>query len=723
MTTQGQKLFDLLPALYRIRDAQLANSQGLAQGPLESLLNLVDEQFAVVAEDLNQLYDDQFIETCASWVIPYIGDLIGYKPVHGVATAIASPRAEVAHTISFRRRKGTILALEQLARDVTGWGAHAVEMFKVLAATQYMKAIRPGSHSAPDLRRWQVHQYINSGFDEMAHNVDVRLITSQRGRYNIQNIGVFLWSLNAYSLTNVPLTAVPLAAVAGSTQFFRFSPLGADMPLFNNPVSQGSQISTAALPVNVPSPLTRRVLCQDLQSKTAPVYYGQGNSLSLSLGGQAIDAYQIQVCKLSGADGKWINVPQPDGIHVAAIDPELGRVALAVPLTSGTPEASFYYGFNADMGGGEYASRADGFLVQAESSVLSFSHASPAGTTLQSVLDSAVSLLAANPGTTNVAVEITDSWSYTISATASSSLQIYVPAYATVELRAAEGCRPTLLLNGEFTVTGGTRSTLILNGLVIAYAPPSAGAPIPAALIHAPSTAANQLGTLELKHCTLVPGLALNPQGGGSQFAGHPTLVAELPDTRIFIQDSIVGALQVQRQCTASLSNTIVDACSSTAVAYSAPDGSSSGGSLTLQGSTVIGKVRATLFALISNSIFWASLAANDSWKVPVCADRKQQGCVRFSYLPAGAVVPRQFECVPQGEGILRPMFYSLRYGEPGYGKLLPDTDDAIRRGADDGGEMGAFHFVLAPQREADLQVRLQEYLPVGLEFGIFYQN
>ena len=34
-----------------------------------------------------------------------------------------------------------------------------------------------------------------------------------------------------------------------------------------------------------------------------------------------------------------------------------------------------------------------------------------------------------------------------------------------------------------------------------------------------------------------------------------------------------------------------------------------------------------------------------------------------------------------------------------------------------------AFHFVLAPQRETDLRVRLQEYIPVGMEFGIFYET
>jgi hypothetical protein len=36
---------------------------------------------------------------------------------------------------------------------------------------------------------------------------------------------------------------------------------------------------------------------------------------------------------------------------------------------------------------------------------------------------------------------------------------------------------------------------------------------------------------------------------------------------------------------------------------------------------------------------------------------------------------------------------------------------------------MGAFHFLHQPQREADLRVRLQEYLRFGLEAGIFYST
>jgi hypothetical protein len=54
---------------------------------------------------------------------------------------------------------------------------------------------------------------------------------------------------------------------------------------------------------------------------------------------------------------------------------------------------------------------------------------------------------------------------------------------------------------------------------------------------------------------------------------------------------------------------------------------------------------------------------------------------------------------------------------------LLATTSDRIRRGADDAGEMGVFHYLLAPLRETDLRIRMQEYLPVGMEFGLIHQN
>jgi hypothetical protein len=69
----------------------------------------------------------------------------------------------------------------------------------------------------------------------------------------------------------------------------------------------------------------------------------------------------------------------------------------------------------------------------------------------------------------------------------------------------------------------------------------------------------------------------------------------------------------------------------------------------------------------------------------------------------------------------VRPQFISLRYGDPGYGQLSLRTASELRRGADDEGEIGALHHLFAPQREMNLRIRLEEYLRVGLEAGIFY--
>ncbi len=748
MSATGSRLFDLLPALYRLKDAGLAQAHNLltlteqaqlqalqalpppltpvqqqeldallakaAQGPLQSLLMLIDEQLSIMAADLDQLYDDQFIETCAPWVIPYIGDLIGYQSVKGIAPAVASPRAEIAHTISFRRRKGTVLVLEQLARDVTGWGAHAVEMFKVLADTQYMNHIRRFNDYAPDLRRWQAGEYMNTGFDRTAHKVDVRRIAVERGRYNIQNIGIFLWSLNAYSLTNAHATPV-----SGQPQCFRFSSLGRDIPLFHHPISQGADITDPAEPQNVPDRLRRHELCQDIENTLVgkpAVYYGIGNSLALFVDGAF--ASNIQVCDLEGPDGGWTNLPGPGGLP--AVDPQLGRIALPPPAVGTTHQvqATFYYGFNADMGGGEYP-RSDSFTAAPEEPVVRVPGDYP-------TLHDAIAAL----GGDGVA-EITDSGTYSEPA----GLTIAVKANGHVEVRAADGCRPTLIIGDEISATGGAESSLDLNGIVIAYAPPASGAVLPVALLHVPNGTTNQLSHLGLTHCTLVPGWALLPNGDPDPtYFGLPTLQAESSGVQIVVQKSILGGMWVNIEATAKLSDSIVDASDMSAVAYVATvdpvtNRPQPGGALTLIGCTVVGKVNASLLTLVSDSVIWAALSAADAaptpplWAAPLWAIRKQEGCVRFSFLPVGAIVPRHFKCVEQAIGVPQPLFYSLRYGDPGYMKLLSVTDDAIRRGADDGGEMGAFHFVLAPIRETDLRVRMQEFLPVGLEFGVFYEN
>jgi hypothetical protein len=871
-------LFNLLPAVYRIRDAQIAQSLPLLTpaehatlaslqaltppltsdqkalltqlkakascGPLQSLLMVIQEQLAILAEDLDQLYDDQFIETCAPWVIPYIGDLIGYQSVKGIAPAIDNPRSEVAETISLRRRKGTVLVMEQLARDATGWGAHAVEFFRVLGDTQYMNHIRLWNHYAPDLRRWEPGLYIDTGFDRTSHRVDVRRIESRRGRYNIQNIGIFLWSLGAYSITQAQATPAP---PTGGNACFRFSSLGMDLPLFHRAISQGEEITISAQPFNVADRLRRRVLCADLQKGVGATYYGPGNSLAISVNGNVLNPYQIQVADLAGADGAWTNMPATN-TYQAIVDPELGRLVVA-PSVTGAPSAvtvSYYYGFNADMGGGEY-SRAESFIVENEAFVFPFPDTAsiPRYTDLQGAVNYAITQLAQNG---QAAVEIRTSQAYPNPA-GPLALNVNLAAGTTLELRAADGARPTLLLSGEISIVGADSSAFYLNGLLIAAdAGMTPGSPTPAALVHVPAKmpdgTLNLLETLNILHCTLVPGWKV-ASDGTPQEPTSPTLIVEPGAASVVVEDSILGAVQTTLLVNFSATDSIIDSCDRTNVAYSALDNFSPGGPLSLQGCTVVGKVHATMLSLVSDSIFWSeptnppcdlvflsttpfssvyyttppsadgdtlvvgkpnpldptiqlllstiplpnsidqqvcgglqlapSLQANayiptaaersgdfspfaatfhdpdlgnpnpivggiiptarfadtfawrvapaPPWQAPLWSDRKQEGCVRFSFLPIGAETPRQFKCVDEVLAGPVPIFFSTRYGHPGYLKLLASTPDVIRRGADDGGEMGAFHFVLGPLRETDLTVRMQEYLPVAMEFGIIYQN
>lgn len=142
-----------------------------------------------------------------------------------------------------------------------------------------------------------------------------------------------------------------------------------------------------------------------------------------------------------------------------------------------------------------------------------------------------------------------------------------------------------------------------------------------------------------------------------------------------------------------------------------------------IENCTIIGRIAARGLELASNTIFHGE---------SVAVERRQEGCVRFCWLPDDSVVPRQHKCVPRveqdekGKDIpvdFRPQFMSLRFGDAAYCQLSRSCADAIRRGADDESEMGVYHDLLEPRREAHLRARLRDYLRFGLEAGVFYEQ
>lgn len=691
-TLDAQRLYALLPAVYRIRDEQQGH-------PLRALVALIAQEFEALEENIEQLYDDQFIETCAEWVAPYIGDLIGYRSLHGVAPAIASPRAEIAHTIGYRRRKGTAAMLEQLARDVTGWpAACAVEFFEQLATTQYMNHVRLHAPATADLRSLPRMLQQGGPFNAVAHTAEMRRPEAGFGRYNIPNIGIFLWRLQPFRLSDVPLTPDPGDATGRK---FRFNPLGADQLLFRLPATE-KQVTHLAEPANVPAAIDLRLMARALKAavagNTVPDDYGKDESIVLSRPNSnptqpplPVDVADICVCDLRDTAAGWAHSVHQDKI---AIDPRLGRVLLGAKL-SGPILATFHSGFSRAIGGGEYERSPQGGQLARQRSVTG-------GNALQPQLDA----IAAEGRLT-----LGDSLSY--AQTPVFKVDAVLAANApgkTVVVAARNGARPLIALGGPVTLAIGARGRLVLDGLVI-----SGGA------LQLAAGADNEPRELVLRDCTLVPGLSLNTDGSAAS-PGAASLLIGHPFAQVTLERCITGPLQAVAGARVLLHDCIVDAGDASSAAFDADGAGSAGAELTVTESTVIGKVHTRLMRLASNSIFFAALGPLPlaTWRAPVMAERRQEGCVRFCYLPADSITPRPFRCVSDKLPVL-PHFTSLRYGDPGYGQLRPSTDKAIREGADDGGEMGVMHALFQPQRETNLRLRLDEYLRFGLHAGIFY--
>src|SRR5271165_3527152 len=118
----ADRLWTLLPAIYRALDTG-AESNGT--GALRELINRIGAQAAVIRRSIDRLGENQSIETCDDWVIPYIGDLVATRLV--ACLPPPAQRIDVAKTIYYRRRAGTVGLLEELAADIISRDARVVE--------------------------------------------------------------------------------------------------------------------------------------------------------------------------------------------------------------------------------------------------------------------------------------------------------------------------------------------------------------------------------------------------------------------------------------------------------------------------------------------------------------------------------------------------------------------------------------------------------------------
>ncbi|HJP66967.1 MAG TPA: hypothetical protein VKA30_11775 [Actinomycetota bacterium] len=905
---EARRLYELLPALYRVRDAGLGE-------PLQALLSVIGAQARLVEDDISGLYDNWFIETCRDWVVPYLGDLLGVRGVGAVGPGAGGQRAFVANTLRYRRGKGTIATLEQVARDLSGWPAHAVEFFLLLAATQNVNHVRPGSGGTVDVRDAGAAQLIGTAFDPTAHLVDVRHVDIGRGRHNIPHVGVFLWRLGAYPIELSP------ASPAGAGRY-RFTPLGHDAPLFSRPLTEASGVHLAT-ETNVPAPLRTGALSADLRTyrerfadvdpgdrPAETVFYGPDRSFAVLRGGDKVAPIDIMCADLS----RWDRPPAGK----VAVDVRSGRLAFAEGEDPTDVRVSFAYGFAADLGGGPYDRRAAIAPPPAEGWARTVSRTDPGAN-----FDTLAAALAAwadpaDGDRLDGVITVTDNDSY------AETLSLDLRAGSLV-IQAADQHRPLIRLIqtdgsvGELRITGGAGETasLSLDGFLI-----EGGIRVEA----------RSLGSLVLRNCTMVPGRSLDP-AGRPQHPDLPSIAVDAPNERLHVtlDRSIVGPIRIPAEAgglvvrdgivdspgsrripvlvsgpltpftplssatptidvtigaegphpaslsavpgslteardllqaairtsssTGPFANATVLARNNRLVVVpgsaesvrieaagadptatelrldpaSARDGEAMvTGALTPFPSmtaaapqvgvamrsqspipvtfasvpTSIAQARDELEAAIRGAdpdpVFaqalvvqlydrlavvpgtgdgWVrfaptdadattfvelaledrppaiagpgsgsrgpefgpatmleqvtvfggcfirqlDLASNVIFTEPVLAERRQEGCTRFTFVPEGSRVPRRYHCQPAPGASVAPLFDSTAYGQPSYARLASTCPPEIATGADDEGEIGAFHLLQEPQRIENLRRGLDEYLPFGLEAGMFF--
>lgn len=723
-------LFDALPAYMRLRD-------GEEQRALEALTGLLTEELQVVERDIDQLFDNWFVETCEPWVLPYLAQLVGATPMREISDERAGQlRAYVANILQYRQAKGTVAALEQVARDVSGWPVIVVEFFQHLATTTNVNHLRRGRLVVASVRRTDEPQLAHRPFSRASHLPAAGPVGGFSGRFNIPHLGLFVWRQTAHPL--LPLVSEPngylggpipaLLAADGSIR--RFDPLGRDYPLVNQP-RPDLTIAERVSPLNVPERLRREPLADELDGMRAgtiasPRWFGTNPVLRIRLDGQEVPPTKLFCCNLStAADG---SVRRPGTAGNILFDPVFGRLSLHTSDEGKVVEVGFAHPQGLDIGGGAYDRRgslaswwSDIFVPGAPDPwCIGVSHRTEdqtdnplQGGPVVATLRAAIARWNAEslPGMRGV-IAIMDSATYpqAISAAASLTLkpgcQLVIVAGGLPADRSADGTvtrKPDGLTPASrrpnIPVRLGIKSAasssdiptrLVLSGLALKDISLSAG---------------ETLDQLDILDCTLgvengafIPAIILN---------GQETL-------RLSIERCIVGKLALpDLASTISASDSIIafgaQLAAGTETALALPKGD-----LELARCTVFGQITARTIEM-ENCIVTGMIAVA----------HRQTGCVRFSYLPATSVVPRRFRCVSETSGgssmQLRPSFVSDRFGKPGLAELTAGCAVEILEGADENMEMGVGFSQRIPARLANLRDAVREYAPFGLASGVHF--
>jgi hypothetical protein len=780
MPAMRQSLYQRLPEIYRIKDEEQVPAK-----QLKAWLDILDQTQTALYDNIESLYHDLFIDTCHDWVIPYIADLLGTSHLAGDPWTL---RADVARTIKHRRRKGTLGSIESLTYALSRWAVHTVEFRDRVVWNQHLNHQRPDRFGvAPlpllieenqsiggavqggtiNLRDPALLSFYNGPFDPFAKVIDVKPVTTGATRYNIPNLGIFIWRLQDYTLHVIQPSLVknerfePLPAVlpTGDAEFvvgFNLHPLGEPMVLFNtHRYNADAEPPDLTQMDGVPGPMPMARLSEGTPTGMAQSYVELefytavadlptevsddrvGLTLYLPEALNAVDAENVSLWQFRGANlCAWqdgLNPPLRE--YEIAIDPDHGRLLFGVTdsaIEADVIEAGFFaspsYGFSGPTGAQVVPRKSlsenkiivnyDGFVDEA-----GVIHPATNGTGLQQALDDI------HERTEALVIEITDSRSYELNLNAVSGigneLGLRVLRLSnSLHIRAASGQRPIIILNRplafrphDVTDPGVVNLNVTLEGLYITWDQTSAQFAANTALIE--RAAVNQL---LIDACTLDPGShkALDGTRQAKRYTlnldnnfGFDPLGDEDFDQQpqVIFERSICGPIAMDANYKLSLVDSIVDAATgiaadSPALAVHASTGIDEdewGPAIAISGMTCFGRMRVES-ATGTGGIWIHGLAVHDDLI----------GCIKFSYFSAtGNKLPQHQACVFGNETALS--FTSEIFGEAGYAQIRLRSDPAILEQGPGNDAMGAFGYLLNAHKWKNINIRYREFMPVGM--------
>jgi len=787
-TTKRVPLYERLPEIYRIRDAEQ-----MPPDQLRAYLAAFESVFSAIHENIEALYHDFFIETCDDWVIPYLADLVGTSHLKGEPRTL---RADVADTIPLRRRKGTLGAIERLAANLTGWAARAVELRESLAWTQHLNHLRPDAGGSspladPSLTRFHVPRggtvpvrdpamlsLLGTPFDPFAYTIDTKPAVEDRLHHNLPNLAIFLWRLAAYRVRVTrpvfanpePLGPIPPRpgdptpdpAVFGAR--FEFHPLGRPVRLFNtwraDPLADPPRLTQ---PDEVPGPVPDARLTTGSIAGNPALYvdidtYTPGPPPGgLDVGESGIQLFLPEAdFTANGWTLRGDNLcAWEDGLRRSlqtremVIDPEIGRLLIGVPTQ---PElealrdallAGHTYGAVGEIGAHavDHAARPE-TLGGAPPTVIEIN-----GFENPFALRDELANATIHTATAPVLIEIEDSLVHDLDLEA---IEL-AAATTTVDgpralllgsslcIRAANGHRPIIRLAqplrfrpttvvaadpaDQEAVNAVVRSlTVRLEGVFITGAD-GAGFGADDALIMRAAVA-----RLEIIDATLDPGGHRERQEENrAPFRRAMTLAEPYgfadsveedvfePTPDVLVQRSITGSLRLDEGYQLVIEDSIIDGGAGPGLetagslyaltsatepvdpdeAWSAP--------LTMHNATFFGRVRATS-AHGHGGIFSRRLEVLEH----------QTGCIKNSWFRGvDDRLPPNHACLAGTDAPL--VFTSTWFADPGYAQVSRTSDPrVITRGPGDD-TMGATNFLLEAHKWTNLNIRLREFMPVGI--------